>query len=335
MTISIVVCIPLYNGARFIGAALESVLGQSRMPEEIVVVDDGSTDGGPEIVAGFAKRDPRIRLLSKQNGGQSSARNYGVSQSSATHIAFLDQDDWWYPKHLQALERAARYYSGPGKIGWIYSDLDEYDRTGRLYVRRLLQTMGTEHPKRSIYSCLGQNMYVLPSASLITREAFDAVEGFDERLSGYEDDDLFLRMFIAGYTNVFVPEGLSGWRVHGDSASRSVRMTNSAMVYADKLFEMFPNDVALRRYFCRDIIAPRFFRQALGSYSLAAETGNKEMMLASLELMDLVLPRLSARRRILLRAVRPLFGLRVVQDWAGIRELRETAYGMMQGARLF
>jgi glycosyltransferase involved in cell wall biosynthesis len=334
MAVSIVVCIPLYDGAPFIPTALESVLEQSRAPEEIIVVDDGSTDDGPEIVADYARRDSRIRLLTKPNGGQSSARNLGVSQSTATHIAFLDQDDWWYPRHLEALERAASGYTGAGRVGWIYSDLDEYDGSGRLYVRRLLQTMGTEHPKRTIHSCLAQNMYVLPSASLITRDAFEAVQGFDERLSGYEDDDLFLRMFISGFSNVFVPEGLGGWRIHGDSTSRSARMTDSAIVYADKLFGMFPNDVATRRYFCRDLIAPRFLREALGSYSLAAETGNRAMMQSALKLLDLVLPRLSMRRRASLRAVRPLLDLGLVQRWSGIRELRETAMGAVRSVRL-
>lgn len=84
--------IPLYNGGRFIREALESVLAQTLPPAEIVVVDDGSTDNGPDIVAEMAATHP-ISLLRKPNGGQASARNFGIAETSSELIALLDQDD--------------------------------------------------------------------------------------------------------------------------------------------------------------------------------------------------------------------------------------------------
>jgi GT2 family glycosyltransferase len=76
------------------------------------------------------------------------------------------------------------------------------DIDGSMLIRSFLTRLPTAHPKRSLIECLGQDMFVVPSASLISRKAFQAVGGFDESLSGYEDDDLFLRMFRAGYDNV-------------------------------------------------------------------------------------------------------------------------------------
>ena len=96
--------IPLYNGAPFIAEAIESILAQSLPADEIIVVDDGSTDDGAEIVKRFLDRGP-IKLLAKENGGQSSARNLGIRQAEGELIALLDQDDIWYENHLEVLTK--------------------------------------------------------------------------------------------------------------------------------------------------------------------------------------------------------------------------------------
>ena len=322
MTRSIVACIPLYNGRDFIGTSLKSVLEQTRPPDEVIIVDDGSTDDGAQVAREIARGDNRVCVLTKENGGQSSARNMGVRNSKSDLIAFLDQDDWWYPKHLETLEAAAGPEPQAGPFGWVYSDLDEYDRDGNLVVRQMLKRLGSEHPKRTIYNCLSQNMYVLPSASLISREAFEAVGGFDERLSGYEDDDLFLRLFRAGYTNRFLREALSAWRIHGESASYSARMARSALIYADKLLETFPDDVALRRYYARDLITPRFFRSAAGTYRIAGQCGSSELMTPALALIDRITPTMRIRRWLIMRAIRPFLGSHLVAKLASLEFAR-------------
>ena len=101
-TLSISAIIPLYNGAAFIEQTLESALNQTLSADEIIVVDDGSTDDGPDIVRRMAQTHP-IRLIEKPNGGQSLARNHGVAQATGDLIAFLDHDDLWYPNHLSIL----------------------------------------------------------------------------------------------------------------------------------------------------------------------------------------------------------------------------------------
>src|SRR4051794_37983015 len=103
-------------------------------------------------------------------------------------------------------------------------------------------------------------MFILPSASLISRQAFLAVGGFDERLSGYEDDDLFLRLFQAGFHHVFLPQSLSKWRIYQSSCSYSRRMAISRRIYFDLLIDRFPDNEALARSYVKDLIAPRFFR---------------------------------------------------------------------------
>lgn len=93
------VIIPLYNKAGYIGRALDSVFSQSYQDFEVVVVDDGSNDGGAEIVRGY--KDRRLRLVRQANTGPGAARNRGVSESSAGLLAFLDADDEWMAEFLQ------------------------------------------------------------------------------------------------------------------------------------------------------------------------------------------------------------------------------------------
>ncbi len=250
--------IPLYNGGPFIQEAIESVLAQTLTPDEIIVVDDGSTDNGPEIVMQMAKTNT-IRLIRKENGGQSSARNVGADHAHGDLIAFLDQDDAWYPNHLAELIQPF-YQTRAIELGWTYSDLDEVGKDGQLISRCFLSPMKVAHPKRDLISCLRFDMFILPSASLISRRAFLKVGGFDERLSGYEDDDLFLRLFQAGFDNIYIPIPLSKWRMHQSSSSYSVRMAISRATYARILIARFPNDPNSSRYYVRDLIAPRFFR---------------------------------------------------------------------------
>jgi glycosyltransferase involved in cell wall biosynthesis len=280
LTISAVV--PLYNGARFIEQSIASILAQTLPPQEIVVVDDGSTDDGPAIVQRMAAEHP-IVLLSKPNGGQASARNLAIAHSTGKLIALLDQDDMWYPHHL---ERLVEPFCEPRNrpLGWVYSNLDEVDIDGKMVVRECLTAAGdVQHPKRDLVGCLRTDMFVLPSASLLSREAFEAVGGFDERLSGFEDDDLFLRIFRACYDNVFLDEALTKWRIFSGSSSFSLRMGRSRMIYVRKLLEEFPDEPQRGRHFTRNVLVPRFFPWLVREYTLALRSGSEERIRTTLE----------------------------------------------------
>ena len=98
-TISIV--IPLYNKGFIISETLDSVLAQTFTDFEIIIVNDGSTDNGFEIVSQFS--DKRIKLFQQQNKGAAAARNLGIEKATGELIAFLDADDYWYPNHLEVV----------------------------------------------------------------------------------------------------------------------------------------------------------------------------------------------------------------------------------------
>jgi glycosyltransferase involved in cell wall biosynthesis len=112
------VVIPLYNKGPYIARALNSVLAQTFQDFEVIVVDDGSTDDGAEVVRSF--EDPRIRLIQQENRGVSAARNRGIEVARAELIAFLDADDEWLAGHLKILVRLRAKYPEAGAYGTAY-----------------------------------------------------------------------------------------------------------------------------------------------------------------------------------------------------------------------
>lgn len=130
MTPSVSVIIPLYNKAPHIRETLESVFAQSVQPDEIIVVDDGSTDGSGDIVAGIDH--PGLILIRQANQGVSVARNAGVNQARGDYVAFLDADDLWKPNHIEELVRLINDYPGAG----LYSTMHLICMQGVFYVPR-------------------------------------------------------------------------------------------------------------------------------------------------------------------------------------------------------
>ncbi|HEV2816389.1 MAG TPA: glycosyltransferase [Allosphingosinicella sp.] len=121
------IVMPLWNKRHTLAATVATVLDQSWRDFELVVVDDGSTDGGAALLAGFG--DPRIRTLAQANAGPGAARNAGIAAARHDWIAFLDADDLWLPDHLAELDRVRRLFPDAGLIGtaFVRRGRDELD----------------------------------------------------------------------------------------------------------------------------------------------------------------------------------------------------------------
>jgi glycosyltransferase involved in cell wall biosynthesis len=311
--VSVAAIIPLYNGAPFIRDALGSVLRQTAPADEIIVVDDGSTDNGAAIVESMIAEGRPIRLLRKANGGQSSARNLGVATCASSHIAFLDQDDEWYEDHLEILKQpfAARDVRN---LGYVYGNLDQINSKGHMVLHKCLDIVPSPQPKKSLVDCLGSDMFILPSASLVAKEAFLAAGAFDERLSGYEDDDLFARLFMLGYRSVYLNVAVTKWRIHPASTSFSARMAVSRMIYFRKLIEACPDEPLLNVYYTRDVIGPRFLALVTLDFLQASRVGDGERMRRSWadvrEVAGVCRPRIQRRLRRVSWAIERLYATR-------------------------
>jgi glycosyltransferase involved in cell wall biosynthesis len=264
------VIMPVYNALRanpaFLEEAMRSVFAQTYRHFELIVVDDGSTDGTGEACRRLAVEalGTPIRHLRKENGGQSSARNRGAAAASGSHLSFIDQDDVWFPDKLELVVP----HLGE-QVGTVYTDADTIDEHGRTGLRGIHRNhgCGSPHPKRDVEDILFKDIFVMPGLMTVRRQLFNAVGGFDEALSGYEDDDLFLRLF-AGGSVVYLPASTLKWRMYLGNYSQSDRMIRSRLAYWRKLMREWAADGGDRhravgisvRFYCE------FLRQAALQY---------------------------------------------------------------------
>lgn len=276
------VVMPVYNGSRYLDRALQSVVAQTVEPLELIVVDDGSSDGSEEIARAYQAPFP-VKVIRQDNRGQSAARNEGVRLASGEFVAFLDQDDEWRRRHLELL---ARPLEADARLGWVYSDFDEMDSDGRTVTHQFMADRQLSHPKRTLGSCLGEDLMVLPSASVLRTAAYLEVGGFDEQLSGYEDDDLFVRIFRADWKHEFIAESLTRFRIHSTSSSTDASFLRSRMAYVQKLRQTVPDDHRLNRFYMRDLVIPRFFLATLCEYACAMHDGNIDRALALADVVE-------------------------------------------------
>jgi GT2 family glycosyltransferase len=168
------------------------------------------------------------------------------------------------------------------------------------------------HPKKDLAGCLSYDMFVLPSATMFSRKAFDHVGGFDEQLSGYEDDDLFLRMFRAGFDNVYLDKALTKWRIYQGSSSFSRRMALSRMVYLRKLLAEYPDYPERGVFYTRDNLAPRFFPWLVREYMMALGRNDAAAVRSALDDLRFLTRRHKLRVRAIMRLLFPLMRSRML-----------------------
>ncbi|GAA1762350.1 glycosyltransferase family 2 protein [Agromyces humatus] len=246
----VTIVIPLYNGERFIEETLRSVLAQTFRRLEVIVVDDGSTDGGPGIVRTH-QSDARVHLATNPHLGVAEARNTGATQASerSSYLVFLDADDVWDPGALATLVSTleqrpdaagafalAEYIDGDGQV-MNPGDFPRHMRgredlrDGRLVPRDSAADVRAEH-------LFIANLVYPPSCLLIRRAAHDAAGGFDGRFLA-EDWEFVARLAKHG---PFVPVDrvLVGYRRHTSNASgnrarnvRGARQVWAAVYHAD------------------------------------------------------------------------------------------------------
>lgn len=204
------VVIPTYNRAEPTIAAIESVLSQTYTPFEVLVIDDGSTDGSGELVAEFVRRQATqghdVRYLRKINEGSSSARNAGIEHARGDYIAFLDSDDTWLPEKL-AVQMAAFGQLGTN-CGACYTDSCCFDasgtstRTFAAFQRKFDADAGID---RDALGHIAQAFCGFWVSTLLARaEVIRQMGGFDRDIVFVEDRDLSFRLSLIteiGYVN--------------------------------------------------------------------------------------------------------------------------------------
>jgi len=236
-TVSVV--IPTFNYARFLGRALDSALGQTHAPSEIIVVDDGSTDDTPAVLERYSGL---VKVHRQSTCGASAARNAGIALSTGDLIALLDSDDRWLPTKLERQVALFRQHPECGAIGCGVEVVDADDTV----IRTVLFTDAIGCPEDRVRRIALRRSWVGGSGSgaLIPRAVLADLGCFDERLRGAEDWDLWLRIAIA-YDIRNVPEHLARIVDHRTGTFRNAeRVAAAQFEVLAKLVDATPNAVS-------------------------------------------------------------------------------------------
>jgi len=201
--------IPAYNSAKYVCQAVESVLAQIYQDYEVIVVDDGSTDDTRQRLMAY---EGRIRYICQDNAERSAARNNGIRQSTGEYIAFLDADDLWLPRKLQA--QVAFLERNPD-VGLVYSYARVIDADGKNkpFLKGDFPEQGVSTAHVFHHLMLGN---FIPCPTVVVRRAcLDVVGLFDESFCYVEDWELWLRVALR-YPVGFISEPLACHRVYGE-----------------------------------------------------------------------------------------------------------------------
>ena len=206
MTPPLISCIvPVFNGERYLREALDSILAQTYRPLEIIVADDGSTDGTAAIVASYREQ---VRYLSQPNAGPAAARNLGLGATKGEFVAFLDADDLWHPEKLA--RQMARFQARP--------DLDVcITHVRNFWIPELIE-------EAALYRVHPRLTDAVPGYTTVTllarRTLFDTVGRFNSALQHGDSTEWFLRAVEHGVVMELLPDVLLYRRLHHGNRTR-------------------------------------------------------------------------------------------------------------------
>jgi glycosyltransferase involved in cell wall biosynthesis len=234
-TVSVI--IPVYNARGFLRPTVESVLAQTWRDRELVVVDDGSTDGSEDAVRDYRGR---LRYIRQENGGVAKARNRGIAESTGRYVALLDHDDLW---HSTKLEKQIDVLERRPDIGMVITDVAHIDREGRD-----LGIVGAGYRPSERFARLFVRGYVpTPSAAVIRRSVLEHVGGFDEAFqsAGLDDHELWTRI-AEHYDISSINEPLTYHR-NLTIKPAHIALEHRVLLFS-KLMTRFSDDVEKRKY---------------------------------------------------------------------------------------
>ncbi|MDO9547944.1 MAG: glycosyltransferase [Candidatus Marinimicrobia bacterium] len=216
------IIIPTYNRARYLRQSIESALSQDYTNFELIVVDNGSTDNTPEILASFGNK---IKCLKEEKRGTSASRNKGLRAAQGEFIAFLDDDDFYLPGKISI---SVKKMLEDRSVSLVYTDYIRVDSEGHQ-----TKTIRNNHSQseKFLWAFL-KGFGILPSTTLLRKECLERSGYFDETLQYATDSDLWFRLLIAGYCFGHIPELLTAYRWHPGNHSHTDDNVNLDKIYS-------------------------------------------------------------------------------------------------------
>ena len=281
------IVIPAYNASNYLAEAIDSALNQTYDNIEIIVVNDGSADGGKTEAVALSYGD-KIRYFSKENGGSSSALNCGIKNMTGEWFSWLSHDDLYYPEKV---EEEINYLGNLLERGFpenqlfkqlIFGAADLIDGLGKI-IRKESQKNLIKTNKKINCSDGTLKLIAIPTqdgfhgcSCLVHKAAFDDVGMFDERLKLLNDMDLWFRFYTNGYKVHFIPKVLVCGRVHPQQVSRSIGFSyhnpEQDMFWTRSLSwlkENHPNDYALFYMFGKTAFLKTRYNEGKKAFEIA------------------------------------------------------------------
>lgn len=251
-TVSVV--IPTYNRKNFLLACLDSVAKQTCKPDEVIIVDDGSSDGTLEALADRSD----LQVVQQRNFGPGAARNLGAAQAASDYIAFLDSDDLWYPWTLQETKVLLKKYQ-PSLLYAKFEDFTEAPAADR-------KPLEAEFFQRYLDTA-GQSIFAGAGMMFVKNDEFVKVGGFSEDRLNAEDHDFALRMGVAtGFVQINAPCTLAH-RVHAGNEMKNQQANLAGLhrIVKRECEGMYPGGIEYRtrrRKIISDHLRPAMIRLA-------------------------------------------------------------------------
>ncbi|WP_186755701.1 glycosyltransferase family 2 protein [Echinicola salinicaeni] len=224
------VIIPLYNKAPYICRAIDSVLQQSHMGFEVIVINDGSTDGGDRLVE--KRYGNQVHLIHQANQGVSAARNRGISEAQGAYIAFLDADDFWHMDFLTCMEKVIEKYPDAGILGSTY--ITEGELKGERLISPEIRILD------NYFQTASYNTWYTSSSTVIKKDFFTYNQGFKPHLTKGEDLDVWFRAIAFYGKGYYVNHAL----MHYDQQASQTQENFSCIertIFAEMVEEDYPS----------------------------------------------------------------------------------------------
>jgi glycosyltransferase involved in cell wall biosynthesis len=238
----VTVVLPTYNRAAFLAGAFDSLARQTFTDWELVIVDDGSTDGTREIVDEYVRSHGRTRYVHQVNRGAYAARNRGIDEATGKYVAFFDSDDLWLPHHL---DRCVTALEAHPDVDWVFGACRQVDRaTGTVLDPNTSYVGGQTRPFVSLKAEVAEGLHIITDPdvlecqilhglycglqnSVLKRQLFDG-RRFNDRFRVVEDELFVIRVLAAGARFAYFLEPHVIYQVHGDNSSASATASSLA-----------------------------------------------------------------------------------------------------------
>lgn len=226
------IIIPTYNCDRFLGRAIDSAIAQSYTDYEVLVVDDGSTDNTNDIVAQYGKK---VQYFRQPNRGVSAARNLALSHATGELVAYLDADDIWYPKKLEA---QVAFLDVHKECGLVHSEVSVIDEDDNIVHLQFNQHTQRSIPRGHCVNDLLRRCHIQTLTVLERRQCLDRVGMFDERLPIAQDYHHWIKVALDGAAIGYLPEPLGKYRWRrGSLMGNQSRLLEDLILIYDELLQ--------------------------------------------------------------------------------------------------